>query len=165
MKTSIALFILFFSAQSVASLQYCDPYTTASTPNTRFKIVDNEVVDDKTGLIWQRCALGQKGENCTGQALTYTWSDALIIANQKKQLDTKAWRLPNVSELKSLIEYKCYNPAINLKVFPETPGGFFWTSDMHENYMDFAWYVYFYYGYAYHYYIDRENYVRLVRNP
>ena len=81
-------------------------------PTPRFTDNGNGTVTDKlTGLVWLKDA------NCMGFK---TWDDALAAANGladgqcgladgSKPLD---WRLPNVRELASLIDYGNQNPAL-----------------------------------------------------
>ena len=38
------------------------------------------------------------------------------------------WRLPRVPELATIAERECENPRIDLALFPDTPGEFYWTA-------------------------------------
>jgi hypothetical protein len=38
------------------------------------------------------------------------------------------WRLPNIKELASIIEYACFAPAITVDTFPDTPSAGFWSN-------------------------------------
>lgn len=76
-----------------------------------FTIVAPGVVkDNRTGLQWMRCSLGQewneKEQTCNGSIRTYTHKDALAIAGKLNKVGGYAgktnWRLPNVRELQSL---------------------------------------------------------------
>ena len=79
------------------------------------------VIDRQTGLEWMRCALGQSydaGTNrCIGDPSRYDWAGALQVAQ-----DYPGWRLPTIKELQSLVDMQCYGPAINSRIFPDTPG-------------------------------------------
>ncbi len=73
------------------------------------------------------------------------------------------WRLPTKRELESLVEYQCYEPAINTAAFPATPN-YVWSGSPYADSFDSAWNVGFnsgtlYYGNRYYYYAP----VRLVR--
>lgn len=57
--------------------------------------------DTNTGLIWQRCCIGQHWQNgdSTGDAKLLSWKEVLKLLEQLK--DT-SWRLPSLEELKTL---------------------------------------------------------------
>ncbi|MBK9442405.1 MAG: hypothetical protein IPN53_14320, partial [Comamonadaceae bacterium] len=38
------------------------------------------VTDTSTGLMWEQCAAGLIGNDCTGTVLRYTWVNALGLA-------------------------------------------------------------------------------------
>lgn len=120
---------------SLSNAQYCEPEIVATTPTERFtENNDGTVTDTKTGLMWQKCIDGQSGVNCaTGPYQTYNWQGALqrvAIINSTTGFATYVdWRLPNVKELYSITEKKCFEPAINLEVFPTTGDrDYTWTS-------------------------------------
>ena len=90
------------------------------------------VTDTKTGLMWMQCSLGQNQEanaSCSDSATTHNWEDALETAFKYTFAGYSDWRLPNLNELRSLVAYDRYDPAINSAIFPNTPmGGYFWSS-------------------------------------
>ena len=97
-----------------------------STPtDERFEINGAEVLDNRTGLTWRRCAEGQNwsGSNCTGSATTFTHEGALNHAKMQT-----AWRLPNIKELASLADRGCKFPAIDTNAFPGTSNHRHWSS-------------------------------------
>lgn len=106
----------------------CNPNITPIAPNSRYELLNNgaEVKDSKTGLLWQRCSLGQtwNGTNCTGTAAIYRWASALQTAANMGS----GWRVPNVKELDSLVEQACYNPSINEVIFPNVISDSYWSS-------------------------------------
>jgi hypothetical protein len=63
--------------------QTCNSQIKKVVPDTRYQIIEgsngSEVKDIKTGLIWQRCSVGQMWANnqCYGTPQSYTWSEAL----------------------------------------------------------------------------------------
>jgi hypothetical protein len=106
----------------------------ASAPDSRFTANgDGTVTDRATGLIWKQCAEGLSGANClTGSAMTFTWQQALQHAEAAVFAGSALWRLPNKKELASLVEQRCYDPAINDRFFPNTPvDDWFWSSSPH----------------------------------
>ncbi|TGM57161.1 DUF1566 domain-containing protein [Leptospira adleri] len=81
------------------------------------------------GLIWQKCSMGQGATVCsTPAATTSDWATALNYCNTLS-LAGRTWRVPNVKELSGLLDYgKTDLPVINRAVFPNTVGGYYWTS-------------------------------------
>lgn len=71
------------------------------------------------------------------------------------------WRLPTKNELRSIVDYGRYNPAIN-PIFSNTQSGFYWSSSPYAYNYDGAWGVTFYYGYGT--YKNGSLYVRAVRS-
>jgi hypothetical protein len=119
-----------------------------ASPSPRFTNNGNgTVTDNLTGLIWMKNAgvIGQQ-----------TWADALGIANnlQSGQYDLTDgsvagdWRLPNVRELQSLINYGSFGPALPVAPpFTDVQSSYYWsstTSPYHST--PYAWYVNFWDG-------------------
>ena len=104
MKILNLVTLLILTSNSYA---VCDPNITPTAPNNRYELVNNgiEVKDLQTGLIWQRCSLGQtwSGTTCTGTATTYNWINALRTTVNMGN----GWRVPNIKELASLVEQTC----------------------------------------------------------
>ena len=134
-------------------------------PTPRFTDNLNGTVTDKlTGLIWM------KNGNVFGLR---TWSQALSNANGLKSGDagtgltdgSKAgdWRLPNIQELQSLVDYSRNAVAIPTGTpFINVQSGY-WSSTTYANYPPYAWMVNFIGGY-----VDSDdkttfNYVWCVR--
>ncbi|CAM5217515.1 Lcl C-terminal domain-containing protein [Alishewanella longhuensis] len=131
---------------------------------------DGTVTHKKTGLIWAQCSLGQSYVNgdCTGEASKHNWQEALIAATQN-YLGFSEWRLPNLNELQSLLESRCWSPSINASTFPATPNARYWTATPYLNEEDGAipsfWYVDFDKGGIGNFYPSTHFQVRLVRDP
>ncbi|MCX7086847.1 MAG: DUF1566 domain-containing protein [Methylococcales bacterium] len=123
----------------------------ATTPDTQFTNNNNgTVTDNKTGLMWKRCSEGQTFNTgthaCDGSTATYTWQGVLQQAqsvNTAGFAGANDWRVPNIKELRSLVELQCVDPSINLMVFPATPSAVFWSSSSYADYSYNAWNVYF----------------------
>ncbi|WPD21561.1 MAG: DUF1566 domain-containing protein [Candidatus Electrothrix scaldis] len=120
------------------------------------------VTDAATGLIWKKCMEGYSGSNCETETspTTFTWSEAL-------NLDDGEWRLPNIKELQSLVEYQNVSPAINTEIFPGTPAdSTVWSNSPKSGVTDRAWYVNFSTGGTF--YAENvstvKKYVRLVKD-
>jgi hypothetical protein len=146
--------------------QTCNGSITPSTPDQQFTINDDgTVTDNKTTLIWMPCNLGQAWDadssSCKGTASLYNWQNALAAASSFKVLND--WRLPNIKELKSILEQACEYPAINNSIFPDIAGSLYWSSSPFASDNDNAWIVDFNYGVGSYYYKSNDVYVRLVR--
>ena len=133
-----SLLILCIGLQfSVNAAHQCNSNITETSPDNQF--IDNNdgtVTDSSTGLMWMRCALGESwtGTTCTGTTATYNWQDALNQAESTDFASHADWRLPNIKELQSILELSCYDPAINVSIFPETANSNpqYWSSTLYS---------------------------------
>ncbi len=134
----------------------------------RFQILNDghEVLDTRTRLIWRRCPEGMvwQADQCSGEATFWMWYEVLPLAAQAAKATGKAWRVPNIKELYSIIDPGQTDMAIDLQVFPATPNSQFWTSSHYVQDAFFAWVVHFWYGSAYFTYLEDLSAVRLVRD-
>ena len=96
------------------------------------------VLDQLTGFIWTKSA------NIGGGPLT--WQGALnYITGMNNGTNTNYgyadWRLPNRKELRSLVDYSQYNPALPYNhPFPDVQvSGYYWTSTAYANSASNAW--------------------------
>jgi len=164
-KLIVSILFVWCLISAAAQAQTCKDSITANTPDSQFSVKADEVTDSQTGLIWQKCSLGQSGSDCdSGSNQIYTWSEALQAAETQSQLTGLPWRLPNLNELRSIVEEKCYNPAINLTIFPNTNPSNYWSASPYADFSDFAWYVYFGNGSSDYSTKGFSKYVRLVRS-
>lgn len=125
MRYLLSLILLVYTSSALA---ICSDSIQSNTPNKRYQILNNgaEVKDLQTSLIWQRCSVGQtwNGTICQGEANLYTWQEALTVSKQSNN----GFVIPNIKALSSLLNRACYNPAINEKIFPNTPNTSYWSS-------------------------------------
>jgi hypothetical protein len=148
-----------YAAGDDGSLQKGVPW-----PEPRFTDNGNGTVTDKlTGLIWM------KNASVLGAA---SWSQALIIANGLKSGDADLtdgsvagdWRLPNLRELQSLIDYSSTNPALPAgHPFTGVQSFFCWSSTTNAYYPTYAWHVFFSDGNVYGNVKSYFSYVWCVR--
>jgi hypothetical protein len=136
----------------------------------KFIIKDGIATDTETGLTWLRFAHGQRWENGTvvGDAERFKWDDAMKIPdtfNQQGYAGYNDWRVPDVNELKTLIDKikGKFGNYIDADVFPENNGDWFWSSSPYASSSDIAWYVLFDYGYSGSNHKNVGSSVRLVR--
>ena len=76
------------------------------------------------------------------------------------------WRLPNLTELESIIDIGQFNPTIDGTAFPSTPASEHWTSSTSPGNTAYAWDINFAFGDVQrnHHKKVSKYYVRLVRN-
>jgi hypothetical protein len=111
------------------------------------------VTDTSTGLMWRQA----------GSSNTMTWEQALAYCEDMDFAGYTDWRLPTIKELRSLVDYSQYDPAINATYFPSTASSFYWSSTTFANYTYYAWGVPFNYGHDYYSYKKHSHYARAVR--
>lgn len=170
MRTCLCLIICLFFLTNVHAAQTCKPTSIpASTPDSQLLDNGNGTISDiKTGLMWKKCVEGVFGNGCdTGTPSTFTWQRALeqpaFVNNGSGFAGYYDWRLPNFKELTSIVERQCYDPAINLNRFPNTPSSYVWSGSPHAYYSVYAWVVHFGNGYSVNRSRSGNRHVRLVR--
>ena len=113
---------------------------------------DGTVTDLKTGLMWQKCTMGQSynpdTNGCDGVASVHTWKSALDACESLELAGFHDWRLPNRNELQSIVDYSLGEPSIDLTYFPGTQREYYWSATTMESYPSYAWGVDFDYGYV-----------------
>jgi hypothetical protein len=102
---------------------------------------DGTVTDNLTGLIWLKNA-NAFGMRTWGNALT----DCSTLNSGEEGLSDGSvegdWRLPNLRELQSLIDYGRYNPALpSGHPFTDVQSDEYWSSSIYRDSTDIAWYV------------------------
>jgi hypothetical protein len=76
------------------------------------------VTDVITNLMWQK----------QDDAITRSWEEAINFCEGLSLGGFADWRLPNVKELISIVDYTKVNPAINSTYFPNTQPAYYWSS-------------------------------------
>lgn len=169
MKNTKYLILILISSLSNA-VQTCQTESdiNSTTPDSQF--VDNgdgTITDKSTQLMWQKCQLGYSGIDCaTGSTVEYNWGNALTEAQNNTFATFTDWRIPNIKELKSIVELRCFSPAINTNFF-QLPDGFnveFWSSTPKVFNTDRTWYVNFFDGDSDYSSRTNTRRVRLVRS-
>jgi hypothetical protein len=83
---------------------------------------DGTVTDLNTGLMWEQ---GDSRNQGGGQQ----WTTANAYCTDLVLGGYSDWRLPTVSELKSLINLAHYNPVIDTAYFPGCHSFYYWSAD------------------------------------
>lgn len=79
---------------------------------------DDTVTDRATGLMWQKADDGRAKE----------WQAAMTQCEISRLAGFEDWRLPNVKELQSIVDYSRHDPALNPVFEQQDPEGWFWSS-------------------------------------
>ena len=93
------------------------------------------VTDSITGLEWQDNTIGEEME----------WQEAITYCEDLSLGGYSDWRLPNINELRSIVDRDKYNPAI-VSAFTNFSSSYYWSSTTYEHNSNNAWIVSFYYG-------------------
>ena len=125
---------------------------------------DGTVTDTCTGLMWQK----DTADVSESFADTLAWCDALSYCEGLNFAGNSDWRLPNVHELQSIVDYGRFGPSID-PVFNALPE-FYWTSTTDADTPDNGWGIGFNVGYVGVRVKTGDpdfsfNYVRAVRGP
>ncbi len=165
--------LLLVLSGAVMAADCSNPNITSSTDESiEFTInQDGTVTDNTTKLQWMRCALGQTWNQeqllCSGITTAYSWVDGL---NAVKNFNAgagfagnKDWRMPNIAELRSIVEDCNSEPSINIALFPNTPALKFWSASTYAGLASNAWLVDFDQGRDNFELKSNRNVLRLVR--
>ena len=121
------------------------------------------VTDNNTGLMWQKCSVGQNNDaSCSGTAAAYNWyraSGTYDATNNPSSQNIcgslslggfNGWRLPTIEELGDIVDYSrpLPGPTIVGAFFPNTVASNYWSSTADAYYPGHAWHVYFDGGYV-----------------
>jgi hypothetical protein len=130
---------------------------------------DGTITDNNTGLVWE------KKTNCSGATHcvtdSYTWANALAYVanlNGATFAGHNDWRLPNVKELQSIVNYQNVNPSVSAE-FNDCGNGSctaasnYWASSSYAGFPAFAWFVNFFAGNVDAFGENNFNFVRAVR--
>lgn len=123
----------------------CD--RTPTRPDHRYSVVegseDNEILDQVSGLIWQRCALGKTWDRtkiqCVGDIRKMSWQVAMEQGSKGQGKSNVGWRLPQYIELLTLVDISCSNPAVNARWFGDKDIQFLWSASPYGPLADYAW--------------------------
>ena len=108
-------------------------------PSPRFTdLVNGTVTDNLTGLMWVKAPL-----SLSGNSGTMPWNSAIDFCNGLTHSGHSDWRLPNVRELQSLLDYGRIFPALPAgHPFTDVRTDYDWsTSTSAGSILTVAWYV------------------------
>ncbi len=123
--------------------------------NASFTKNGEVVSDNKTGLEWQ--------DNNDSNGTVRTWQEAIDYCEALSLEAHDDWRLPNINELKTLIDRSKSQPAI-VTGFEYVRSNNYWSSTSVVDNENVAWILDFNYGFVGGNYKFNGNYVRCVRD-
>lgn len=106
-----------------------------------YDIGNGTILEYTTGLIWQ-----QQDDN-----IQRSWQGALAYCEGLQLAGSAEWKLPDVKELLSIVDYNNQNPTIDTSYFPGTNNSDYWTSSTlitNSNDGSSAWSINFGNGYT-----------------
>jgi len=122
--------------------------------NADFTKNGNIVTDNNSKLQWQDNEVGSRT----------TWQGAIDRCESLILDGQSDWRLPNINELKSIVDRSKVYPAIVTGFVNTSSSYFYWSSTTYESNKYYAWIVYFYNGHVGNDVKDNGYYVRCVRD-
>ncbi|MBK1694295.1 hypothetical protein CKO09_06010 [Chromatium weissei] len=163
--TLLVAVMLMFGVATVTA-QTCHDALPTTRPDSRFLTdVNGTVRDTYTGLMWKRCVEGLTGVGCElGKPKLLRWNNAMQRGRLVVFAGYADWRLPDQTELASLLQSRCYGVELDAVTFPNTPAERFWTSTPAPYYENSAWMLHF--GHSATTFGTKSDvgYVRLVRD-
>jgi hypothetical protein len=131
---------------------------------TAERYVDNQdgtVTDTCTGLMWQKATADKDGNGTIDDSDRMPWQNALQYCESLEFAGHSDWRLPNVRELQSIVDYGRYSPSSDPIFGAES--GWYWSSSTYVSLPSYAWFVGFYDGLVFSGDKDYGGFVRAVR--
>ena len=144
------------TGQTTSYVDYDDGWYEAGSPASP-RFVDNgdgTISDRATGLMWVKNPATVSGVGFDFSS-GYVWFsvgtfpalDAITAMNTAGYLGHSDWRLPNVKELHSILDYGASGPSID-PVFSVAVELYYWSSTTRNGGSSDAWAVDFYDGYV-----------------
>ncbi len=118
-----------------------------------FTKTGNIVKDSLSKLEWQDDAVGS----------STTWQAAIDRCEALELDGYSDWRLPNINELKSIVDRSKVNPAIAVGFENTSSNYYYWSTTSYEKNKSYARAVFFNYGRVDSYAKGNNAYVRCVR--
>lgn len=136
-------------------------------PRSGDRFVDNgdgTITDNATGLMWVKEPGAIGGVWGTpGSPTPMNWDLAIDRCLALNYAGHDDWRLPNIKELMTLVDFSTRNPAIDEDFFPDTQLGNYKSSTSYMSPVTNGWVVYANDGIVYNVSKAGSDYVRPVR--
>lgn len=136
-------------------------------PKSGARFVDNgdgTITDNATGLMWVQDPSQLGGSwGSPGSPSYINWNIAVDLCSSLVYAGYSDWRLPNIKELLSLVDYSKSNPAIDTAFFLNMQNAPYWSSTTRKDSTSYKWQVFFNEGYVDDKYYINEWFARPVR--
>jgi len=119
-----AIFLMILGLSSLVLAQEATPFTKTS----------DIVTDSRTTLQWQ--------DNVDSNSTVKSWEEAIAYCEDLTLESYSDWRLPNVNELKSIVDRTKKQPAIDT-AFEYVTSAYYWSSTTNLGYKNQAMQVSF----------------------
>ena len=123
---------------------------------------DGTVTDACTRLMWQIDTADVSGNGTIGEEDRLSWRDALKYCENLDVAGYSDWRLPNLRELQSIVDYGRWEPAIDTMFGADSNWGY-WSSSSVAQHPHDAWYINMTSGQVNYSQKSREDYPQYVR--
>jgi len=120
------------------------------------RLLDNgngTITDNATCLMWQK----------DDSDIPCDWEGALAYCEDLEFAGHDDWRLPDIKELKSIVDTTAYDPAIDSTYFSNAKPSYYWSGSTVVYSNELAWVVIFHYGHIDRDFKYNDIYVRCVR--
>lgn len=136
MKTVLKTLAIFLFCSPILFAQECklEQITPSHKSGRYLDNQDGTITDIENALMWHKCSVGQtfdeESNDCLGEPTIFdTWASALVYADENRTYgEFDNWRMPNITQLSSLVERACFDPAISLAYFRSTPSAVYWST-------------------------------------
>jgi hypothetical protein len=170
-NTSNAYFISFNDAKidNIAKTNsfYVRCVTGDSPLAPQFTDNGNGTISDSTsGRVWQKCTRGQTAPTCSGSVTQTTWANSITYCEGLTLGGRSDWRLPNINELRSIVDYtQSVPPLLSQTFFPSTLNNSYWSSTTYVQYTSSSYFINFSNGFEDDLLKSSSRPVRCVAGP
>lgn len=136
-------------------------------PRNGVRFIDNgdgTITDMASGLMWAKDP-SQCGVDfgTPGNPAQMNWESAIDACNNLSYAGHTDWRLPNIKELLSILDFGKTPPAIDETFFPNTESDYYWSSTAEFGLVNSKWIIDFSAGWVESQAKTDEYYPRPVR--